>query len=156
MLSIQQIHDQIVQPTLISVALDSRPLTTFLSLSMMPSIAQTNELFGPLQITSDLHRSVWDNHLALDPDKASAVRGLASQRRFLETPDLELNLNWGYAVAITANLIEMRSRCSILELNEPELETIWFHQCLQEHHAKIAKDYYMARKSDHRRRPFAA
>ncbi len=32
------------------------------------------------------HRALWDTYLALDPERASLVRGLASQHAFLSAP----------------------------------------------------------------------
>lgn len=52
------------------------------------------------------HRYIWDHYLALDPELASRVRGLASQHAFLSSPDLELTVNLRYATAIAWLLIE--------------------------------------------------
>lgn len=54
-------------------------------------------LFG---LSSSEHRDLWDRFLAFRPDLASRVRGLASQRAFLSNPDLELQTNLSYSVAI--------------------------------------------------------
>lgn len=59
-------------------------------------------LFG---ITPAQHRHVWDDYLAFNPDLASTVRGLASQRCFLQYPDRELITNLAYACAIAWILI---------------------------------------------------
>jgi hypothetical protein len=55
---------------------------------------------GIFSIDSETHRDVWDNFLAFDPDKASFIRGIASQREFLKEPDHELITNLAYATAI--------------------------------------------------------
>ena len=52
------------------------------------------------------HQQLWDNYLALDPDLASRVRGLASQHAFLDGPHLELTVNLRYSTAIAWMMIE--------------------------------------------------
>ena len=69
-------------------------------------------------LNHEAHWAVWDDYLAQQPDLASRVRGLASQHRFLEDPDLELTLNQGYAIAITA--IWVLTQASEAELKTPE------------------------------------
>ena len=55
---------------------------------------------GIYQVHSLSHRHIWDDHLALDGDMASRVRGLASQHDFLAHPHAELATNLSYATAI--------------------------------------------------------
>ncbi len=55
---------------------------------------------GIYQIDKETHRYVWDKYLAFDPDRASLIRGFASQREFLQEPDTELVSNLAYATAI--------------------------------------------------------
>ena len=54
-------------------------------------------LFG---ITPQMHARIWDNYLVHSPDFASKIRGLASQRAFLNDPHAELTTNLSYACAI--------------------------------------------------------
>ena len=61
---------------------------------------QQNRLFGIFQINQTTHRKIWDEHLAFNSDLASGIRGLASQRTFLENPEQELITNLAYATAI--------------------------------------------------------
>lgn len=61
---------------------------------------------GLYRITSTQHRKVWDTYLVHRPELASTVRGLASQRAFLNNPDEELITNLGYATAIAWLLIQ--------------------------------------------------
>lgn len=61
--------------------------------------------FGPYRLSAEQHRLVWDEYLAFHPDLASEVRGLASQRCFLQFPDRELTTNLAYATAVTWILI---------------------------------------------------
>ena len=55
---------------------------------------------GIYGITPQNHTALWDEYLAFQPDLASTVRGLASQRAFLENPHAELATNLMYASAI--------------------------------------------------------
>ncbi|MTI12283.1 hypothetical protein [Sansalvadorimonas verongulae] len=55
---------------------------------------------GIYQITPRMHRNIWDNFLATQPELASKVRGLASQHEFLNHPHAELATNLSYATAI--------------------------------------------------------
>jgi len=55
---------------------------------------------GPYDIDSNTHQTVWDKYLAFHPELASRIRGLASQRAFLEDPHSELATNLCYATAI--------------------------------------------------------
>lgn len=61
---------------------------------------------GLYSIPEPRHRFIWDHYLALDPDLASLVRGLASQHAFLSSPHLELTVNLRYSTAIAWLLIE--------------------------------------------------
>ena len=79
-----------------------------------------NEGLGMFHITSAQHRDIWDRYLAYNPEMASRVRGLASQRVFLSEPDKELQTNLGYCTAI-AWLLYMRSDMVIKETTHPEM-----------------------------------
>lgn len=68
--------------------------------------AGTLSLYG---LSSAVHRSVWDEYLAYRPELASLVRGFASQRQFLQSPDQELDTNLSYATAITTCLLRWKS-----------------------------------------------
>tara|TARA_B110000503_G_scaffold12013_4_gene16245 strand:+ start:6371 stop:6706 length:336 start_codon:yes stop_codon:yes gene_type:complete len=59
-----------------------------------------SEGLGLFNITAAQHRDLWDRYLAFNPDLASRVRGLASQRAFLSDPDNELQTNLSYCTAI--------------------------------------------------------
>ena len=86
-----------------------------------------NRLFGLYLIDKKKHRDIWDNHIALDSEMASIIRGFASQRLFLENPENELVTNLSYATAIAwatydRNLTEFPDDpCNLLEL-----ATCWF------------------------------
>lgn len=60
---------------------------------------------GLYGITPQQHRRLWDGYLAFHPDLASEIRGLASQRCFLQDPDRELVTNLAYATAVAWLLV---------------------------------------------------
>lgn len=62
--------------------------------------ASGQRALGIYQIHGLTHRHIWDDYLAAQPDLASKVRGLASQRDFLDHPHAELTTNLSYATAI--------------------------------------------------------
>lgn len=101
----ESLLNQVVHPTLTELGIDNAELAISLtSIALLPQLPIANS-FGIYQISCAQHRRVWDNQLARDPDLASRVRGLASQRRFLRNPDQELTLNPGYATAIALHLL---------------------------------------------------
>ena len=67
---------------------------------------------GIYQINEELHKNIWDNYLAFDPDLASTVRGIASQHDFLKHPHAELATNLTYSTAI-AWLIYRRAKVAL-------------------------------------------
>ncbi|OUS10537.1 hypothetical protein A9Q90_00830 [Gammaproteobacteria bacterium 54_18_T64] len=80
---------------------------------------------GLYQINSTTHLSIWDNYLAFDPDRASTVRGLASQQAFLRDPHLELLTNLAYATAI-AWTIYQRNKVRLPDAEDlPGLTACW-------------------------------
>ncbi len=95
---------------------------------------------GIYQITSEQHRAVWDTFLAFDPELASKVRGLASQRQFLKNPDDELRTNLAYSTAI-AWVIYLQSNHQLPAAHDAEgLDNFWqdnFHH-QQRHHGNLA------------------
>lgn len=119
----EHLQTQVIQPTLkylgawtpateqflLSAATDAPDLGLFSS---------RNDGLGIFHITSSQHRDIWDNFLAFNPDLASRVRGLASQRAFLSNPDNELQTNLSYCTAI-AWLLYDRSGISGQEQQAP-------------------------------------
>lgn len=88
---------------------------------------QQVKLFGLYRIDQNTHRNIWDQHLAFNSDLASSIRGLASQRTFLENPEQELITNLAYATAIAwatydASAAEFPSDAN----NFLALATFWF------------------------------
>ncbi len=61
---------------------------------------------GLYKIDRSSHLKIWDDYLAFDPDRASTIRGLASQQAFLQDPHLELITNLAYATAIAWSIYQ--------------------------------------------------
>ena len=80
---------------------------------------------GIYRITPQKHTQIWDQYLAFCPDLASKVRGLASQREFLNHPHAELTTNLSYATAI-AWMIYKSSRATLSSADDVEdLAGLW-------------------------------
>ena len=109
----EHLRDHVIRPTLkylgtwtdaseaflLNAAIDAPDLGLF---------SARQEGLGLFHITAAQHRDLWDRYLAFNPDIASKVRGLASQRAFLSDPDSELQTNLSYCTAI-AWLMQLRA-----------------------------------------------
>ena len=101
----------VIRPTLIYLGRHSQTAESLLlgvaaSQSELGSALHDRRGHGLYRITESRHRALWDSYLALDPERASLVRGLASQHAFLSGPQLELTVNLRYATAIAWLLVE--------------------------------------------------
>jgi hypothetical protein len=105
-ISKQELRDQIIHPTLeylgkAGVAVENLLVAIVTQKQHTHSGTQHNHKgLGPYGIDTSTHQVVWDKYLAFHPDLASRIRGLASQRAFLEDPHSELVTNLCYATAI--------------------------------------------------------
>ncbi len=80
---------------------------------------------GIFQILPSTHRQIWDKYLINFPPLASKVRGLASQRDFLQHPHTELATNLRYATAI-AWLIYRAAGVERVETTDlPRMAKLW-------------------------------
>lgn len=102
--SIDTLRKQVIQPCLAYLDIHVENFDCFLASIILCSSAQDDGL-GAFHISHQQHWDLWDNFLVNNPALASKIRGLASQHRFLDDPDNELNFNMGYAIAIAAFLI---------------------------------------------------
>ncbi len=121
----EHLRDHVIRPTLkylgkwapateeflLNAAIDGPDLGLF--------SARNGEGLGIFRITAAQHRDLWDRYLAYNPDMASRVRGLASQRAFLSDPDSELQTNLSYCTAI-AWLMYQRSGLAAAEPQQQE------------------------------------
>ncbi|MEH6589499.1 MAG: hypothetical protein V7746_04525 [Halioglobus sp.] len=107
----EHLRDQVIAPTLKYLGVWSPAIESFLLDNAVnaPDVglfASCKDGLGIFHITSAQHRDIWDRYLAFNPDMASRIRGLASQRVFLSEPDKELQTNLGYCTAIAWLLYE--------------------------------------------------
>jgi hypothetical protein len=101
----EHLKEQVIKPTLKYLGAWSTAAEEFLvcAATAPPDLglfSERKDSLGIFHITSAQHRDIWDNYLAFDPDQASRVRGLASQRQFLSNPDAELQTNLSYSTAV--------------------------------------------------------
>ena len=106
-----ELSQHVIRPTLLylgrhSIAAEALLLGAAASQSGLGSALDDKHGHGLYRIGAQRHQKLWDQHLALDPDLASQVRGLASQHAFLTAPHVELTVNLRYATAIAWMLIE--------------------------------------------------
>ena len=116
----EHLKDQVIQPTLKYLgawtpANEQFLLSAVLDAPELGLFSPRNDGLGIFHITPKQHRDIWDKFLAFNPDLASRIRGLASQRAFLSDPDKELQTNLSYCTAI-AWLLYDRSNLSGREL----------------------------------------
>ncbi len=91
---------------------------------------------GIFQILPSTHRQIWDKYLINFPPLASKVRGLASQRDFLQHPHAELATNLRYATAI-AWLVYRAAGVEKVESGDlPRMAKLWKKHF---HHGPSAK-----------------
>ena len=101
----EHLRDQVIRPTLKYLgkwtpASESFLLNAAVDAPDLGLFSARNDGLGLFHITASQHRDLWDRYLAFNPDMASRVRGLASQRAFLSDPDGELQTNLSYCTAI--------------------------------------------------------
>ena len=106
-----ELSQYVIRPTLLYLGRHSNAAEALLlgaaaSQSGLGSALDDKHGHGLYRIAALRHQQLWDQHLALDPDLASQVRGLASQHAFLAAPHLELTVNLRYATAIAWMLVE--------------------------------------------------
>ncbi len=119
------LRDHVIRPTLEylgawSPATESFLLDAAVNAPELGLFSARNEGLGLFHITAAQHRDIWDRYLAFNPDIASRVRGLASQRAFLTNPDSELQTNLSYCTAI-AWLLHLRSGRLVEETRDDKL-----------------------------------
>jgi len=121
----EHLRDQVIGPTLKYLGAWTPNTEAFLLNSAVDApelglFSERNDGLGIFHITSAQHRDIWDRYLAFNPELASRVRGLASQRVFLSEPDKELQTNLGYCTAI-AWLLYKRSGMVMKETHSVEM-----------------------------------
>ncbi len=112
-LSSTSLNQFVIQHTLKAMGICSKAIENLLlgTAAAQENLMSQSEIstgMGVYGISKETHCRLWDDYLALDPDLASEVRGLASQHEFLKHPHIELATNLAYATAI-ALMIYKRS-----------------------------------------------
>lgn len=107
----EHLREQVIKPTLEylgvwSAQTERELLAAALRKNEVGLFSRRGRGLGLYRITSTQHRDLWDRYLAFRPEIASRVRGLASQRAFLNNPDNELQTNLSYCTAIAWLLLE--------------------------------------------------
>ncbi|MDY7566028.1 hypothetical protein QN400_19050 [Pseudomonas sp. RTC3] len=120
----------VIRPTLIYLGrycstAESLLLGVAASQSALGEALDSRRAHGLYRITEVRHQHLWDDYLALDPERASLVRGLASQHAFLKGPHLELTVNLRYATAIAWLLIEAQGKPLPAENDVLAMARIW-------------------------------
>ena len=120
----------VIRPTLIYLGsycstAESLLLGVAASQSALGDALDSRRAHGLYRITEIRHQHLWDDYLARDPDRASLVRGLASQHAFLKGPHLELTVNLRYATAIAWLLIEAQGKPLPAEDDVLGMARIW-------------------------------
>lgn len=111
----EHLREQVIRPTLKYLGAWTDSTESFLLDSAIDApelglFSVRNDGLGLFHITTAQHRDIWDRYLAFNPDMASRVRGLASQRAFLSNPDSELQTNLSYCTAIAWLLYQRSSQ----------------------------------------------
>ena len=104
-LSSSSLNQFVIQHTLKAMGICSKAIENLLlgTAAAQEDLMSQSEIstgIGVYGISKETHCRLWDDYLALDPDLASEVRGLASQHEFLKHPHIELATNLAYATAI--------------------------------------------------------
>ncbi|WP_073166729.1 hypothetical protein [Pseudomonas asturiensis] len=120
----------VIRPTLIYLDRRSHRAESLLlgiaaSQSALGAELDSRRGHGLYRIPEPRHRQLWDDYLARDPDLASRVRGLASQRAFLSGPHLELTVNLRYSTAIAWMMIEAQNTSLPREDDPIAMARIW-------------------------------
>jgi hypothetical protein len=120
----------VIRPTLLYLGRHSPRAESFLlvvaaSQSALGEALDSRRGHGLYSISECRHRQLWDNYLALDPELASLVRGLASQHAFLTGPHLELTVNLRYSTAIAWLMVEAHGFHLTADKNPREMAKIW-------------------------------
>ena len=106
-LGAKELRELIIRPTLTYLGKHSQAAENLLVAIAQIHAREDNDgsphsstAYGIYQIDVPTHQRIWDKYLAFDCDLASKIRGLASQREFLNNPHIELATNLSYSTAI--------------------------------------------------------
>lgn len=120
----------VIEPTLLSLG-ENNPvygkllLGTALQEYRYQPVSKHSRGIGIYNIAPQTHRFVWDKYLAFNPDCASKVRGMASQRNFLADPHQELITNLSYSTAIAYVIYQKSGRTLPEKASFLEIAQFW-------------------------------
>lgn len=140
----QSLRCHVIRPTLAYLGVtdtsaENLLLGTLLAMAWLPADKQSCDGIGPYAISAARHTRVWDDYLAAQPDLASLIRGLASQRCFLRDPHAELAYNLAYATAIAWMIYQQQAVCLEDASDTLALAQVW--QLAYPHRGGHAHDF---------------
>jgi hypothetical protein len=138
------LRQAVIRPALSYLGISSRSaenllLGTLMVMAWLPPGKQPHGGIGPYSISRGLHTRIWDDYLAKDPEVASLIRGLASQRCFLQNPHGELGYNLAYATAIAWLVYQQQPLDLSDNMDINELAQLW--HLIYPHHDASAIDF---------------
>lgn len=140
----QSLRCSVIRPTLtylgvVDNSAENLLLGTLLAMAWLPASKQSSDGIGPYGISATVHTRLWDDYLAIQPDLASLIRGLASQRCFLQDPHAELAYNLAYATAIAWMIYQQQAVCLNESSDTQALAQVW--QLAYPHRGGLAHDF---------------
>lgn len=124
----------LIKPALQQARLNDAGLPSWLdAVAQAEQQRRNTDRFGPFGMTASQHQRVWDEYIAQWPELACQIRGMASQRCFLNDPHAELSLNWGYATALAALNARFYAGGPIGRLNADQAVELWRQACHRGH-----------------------
>lgn len=138
------LRQAVIRPALNYLNVPSRTaenllLGTLLAMASLPAGKQPQGGIGPYGIPHAVHTKIWDEYLATNADQASLIRGLASQRCFLQDPHAELGYNFAYATAIAWLIYRQQLLEPDEEMELDELARCW--QMMYPHRGGRTSDF---------------
>lgn len=140
----QSLRCHVIRPTLSYLGVTDKNaenlmLGTLLAMAWLPADKLACDGIGPYAISATMHTRLWDDYLATQPDLASLIRGLASQRCFLQDPHAELAYNLAYATAIAWMIYQQQAVCLVDATDTQALAQLW--QLAYPHCGGLARDF---------------
>lgn len=132
-----ELKSSLIEPALQQAQLTDPGLPAWLdavaSAEQQRSSSSNNNRLGPFAMTARQHQRVWDEYIVQWPELACQIRGLASQRRFLNNPHQELSLNWGYATALAGLNARFHAGGELPVLSIDQAVALWRQACHRGH-----------------------
>lgn len=105
---------------------DAEGTRTLLRLSAVLQFCYPNpNRLGLFAVESEQHWQIWDEYLAEQAEKASLIRGLASQHLFFVDPDRELETNAAYCCGIAWAVLDRAGMGQVKTITEGQVLQAW-------------------------------